>query len=274
MAEMTRDQFIKVRMAEGFSKEAAEHAYDHTHDPAIEAAEEQKVPTKGEMIQMIHEARQNNPNKKKLYTPDFKLSKEYQVVKKEKDKAIKANDYKLVEKLSKQMLTIQIHGTIDSEEYQTKVDQSLDMPIASIFAERKKYEAIITECEEKLDNFDVSSVQSKVDALGDQYNRKIKNAKSSMDAALLREEYEKEVEALEHELITVPMNDLKIKRFEAKEYFLIYAARIKYYVDANKELIRAEMENAKREEIRGSLLDLAEELEREEDRKAALGLEG
>ena len=59
-----------------------------------------------------------------------------------------------------------------------------------------------------------------------------------------------------------------------KEYFLIYAARVKYFVDANKELIRSEMENAKREEIRGSLLDLAEELEREDAKKAALGLEG
>lgn len=274
MAEMTREQFIKVRMAEGFSKEAAEHAYDHTHDPSIEAAQEQKVPTKGEMLKMVHEARQNNPNKKKLYEPNFKLSKKYLDVKKEIDEATKANDYKLAEKLSKQLLSIQIHGTIDSEEYQTKVDQSLDMPIAAIFAERKKYEAIITECEEKLDNFDVSAVQSKVDALGDQYNRKIKNAKSSMDAALLRGEYEKEVEALEHELITVPMNDIKIRRFEAKEYFLIYAARVKYFVDANKELIRSEMENAKREEIRGSLLDLAEELEREDAKKAALGLEG
>lgn len=172
------------------------------------------------------------------------------------------------------MLGIQIHGTIDSEEYQTKVDQSLDMPIASIFAERKKYEAIITECEEKLDNFDISSVQSKIDTLGDQYNRKIKNAKSSMDTALLREEYEKEVEALEHELITVPMNELKIKRFEAKEYFLIYEARVKYFVSANRTLIEEEMQNAKREEIRGSLLDLAEELEREDAKKAALGLEG
>ena len=90
----------------------------------------------------------------------------------------------------------------------------------------------------------------------------------------MRGEYEKEVEALEHELITVPMNDIKIRRFEAKEYFLIYAARVKYFVDANKELIRSEMENAKREEIRGSLLDLAEELEREDAKKAALGLEG
>jgi len=82
MAEMTREQFIKVRMAEGFSKEAAEHAYDHTHDPAIETAQEQKIPTKGEMLKMVHEARQNNPNKKKLYEPNFKLSKKYLDVKK------------------------------------------------------------------------------------------------------------------------------------------------------------------------------------------------
>lgn len=273
MAEMTREQFIKVRMAEGFSKEAAEHAYDHTHDPAVEAAQEQKVPTKGERLEMIHEARQNNRDKKKRYSPDFKLSKKYLDVKKEIDEATKANDYTLAEKLSKQLLSIQIHGTIDNEEYQTKVDQSLSMSIASILAERKKYEAIITECEEKLDNFDVSAVQSKVDALTAEYDRKLKG-KKDMAFYNIKAEYEQAVDELEHELIIIPMNDLKIRRFEAKEYFLIYEAAVKRYLDANKDLIRAEMENAKREEIRGSLLDLAEELEREDAKKAALGLEG
>lgn len=245
----------------------------------IEAAQEQEVLTRGEMIQMIHEARQNaakqkNLNKDKLYKPNFKLSKDYEAVAKKADEAAKAGDYKLAEALSKEMLSIQLNGAVDSEEYQKAVDQSLEMPIASVFTERKKYEAVITECEEKLANFDVSSVQSQIDALGDQYNKKIRAAKYSQDVAILQAEYEKEAAALEHELITIPMNDLKIKRFEAKEYLLIYEARIKAYIGANEELIRAEEENAKREEIRGSLADLLEELEREDAKKAALGLEG
>lgn len=274
MAEMTRDQFIKVRMAEGFSKEEAEHAYDHTHDPAIETAQEQKVPTRGEMIQMIHEAKQNSPNKKKLYTPDFSLGREYRTIEKELERARAAKDYVRAHTLMDQLVQIKHTPIVSDDARQAEIDKSLEMPIAAVIAERKKYEAIITECEEKLDNFDVSAVQSKVDALSDQYNRKIKNAGSSVDGALLREEYEKAVNELTLELIKIPMNELKIKRYDALEYFFIYDARLKYYVVANQDLIRAEMENAKREEIRGSLLDLAEELEREDDKKAALGLEG
>lgn len=72
------------------------------------------------------------------------------------------------------------------------------------------------------------------------------------------------MDKLEHEKITKPLNDLKIKRWEAKQYYFVYEARVSYYVLANKELIKEEIVRAKREEIRASLVDLAEYVEDEE----------
>lgn len=271
---MTNEQWIEKRVAEGFSREQAEHEHNRFHDPMVDEAQEQKVPTRGEVLQMIHEARQNNPNKKKRYSPDFSLSKQYKELRAKANKAFNDKDMKLAQELNAQALSIKINGTISNETRQAEIDKTLEMPIAAILAERKKYEAIITDCEEKLDSFDVSAAQAKADVLEEQYKAKIAKAKNWGAQVQLQEDYEKEVKDLELELITIPMNDLKIKRFEAKEYLLIYEARVKYYVDANRELIRAEMENAKREEIRGSLVDLAEELEGEDAKKAAMGLEG
>lgn len=273
MSKITREAYIEKRVAEGFTVEQANNEYDGYLDPSIKEATEQKIPTKADMLVMISEAMQNNPNKKKLYNPDFKLSKEYLALKAELEK-VKAFDPKKAQEISSQMLSIQMGGTVTAEVRQAEIDKTLEMPIAAILAERKKYEAIITDCEEKLDSFDVSAAQAKADVLEEQYKAKIAKAKNWGAQVQLQEDYEKEVKDLELELITIPMNDLKIKRFEAKEYLLIYEARVKYYVDANRELIRAEMENAKREEIRGSLVDLAEELEGEDAKKAAMGLEG
>mgnify|MGYP006953954663 CR=1 FL=1 len=61
--------------------------------------------------------------------------------------------------------------------------------------------------------------------------------------------------------INTDMNDLKIKRYRASEFLLIYEARINYYMTANKDLIEEEIQNAKREEIRGSLGDLVAYME-------------
>lgn len=225
-------------------------------------AREQFIPTRGEMIEMIAEARNNNPNRKKVYKPDFSLSKEYMALEREKDKAEKAGDWKLAESLSKQMTSIKTRGTFTDDERQAEIDKTLNMPIADILKERKKYEKIILDCEEKIDNFDVSPVQAKVDALEQEYRKKVR-ANTGKWAVLdhIQNEYDKEVDALEKELIKIPMNELAIKRYEAKEYFLIYEARVKYYVTANKELIEEEIHNAKRMEVRGALVDLVEYME-------------
>lgn len=259
---MTKEQWIEKRMAEGFSKEQAAHEYDHFHDPMVAEAQKQKVPTRGEVLQMIHEARQNNPDKKKLYSPDFSLSKQYNELIAKANKAFNNQDMKLAQKLNAQALSIQINGTISNETIQAEIDKTLDMSIADIFAEHQKYEAIITDCEEKLNNFDVSVAQAKVDELYTVYQRNLKaNAGKWCTVAHLQEDYEKEVAELEKQLVTVPMNDLKIKRFEAKEYYLVYEARIKHYVNTYKALIDEEVTAAKREEIRGSLADLVEYME-------------
>ena len=232
---MTKEQWIEKRMAEGLSKEQAEHEYTHFHDPMVDDAQKQKVPTRGEMIALIAEM--------------------------EAFKGVAPYDAKKAEELSKRMISIQINGTVTDEERQTEIDKTLEMPLAELIAQYKKYGKIITECEEGIDTFDVSKAQAKVDTLTAQYQRKAKNRGSFVYKGDIAEQYEKEVDKIEFEELIKPLNDLKIKRYEAGEYFLIYEARIKHYVNTNKALIDEEVTAAKREEIRGSLADLVEYME-------------
>ncbi len=231
------------------------------NEKMVAEATEQKVPTRGELIQMIYEARMSNLDRSKIYTPDFKLSKEYKAVLAEVEKAQWAGDWKKAEQLSSQMLSIQNRGTVTDEERQKAIDRSIAMPIASVLKERNAYKAIVAECEEKLDNFDVSTVQGKVDALTAEYDKKIKATGDWAVREKLKAEYDKAVDDLELELITIPMNELAIERYKANEYYLICEARVKYYVNANRDLIEEEIQHAKRMEVRGSLADLAEYLE-------------
>lgn len=230
------------------------------HPQEVLEAQEQFVPTRGEILQMIHEAFNNNPDRKKAYTPDFKLCEEYLALKDEKNKAEKAGDWKKAQELSGKMLNIQLSGTVTNEKRQAAIDKTLNMAIADILKERKKYEKIIAECEEKIDNFDVAPVQAKVDELTAEYERKLKG-KKGVAFDHIKAEYEQAVDDLERELVTIPMNELAIKRHEAREYFFIYEARVKYYIAANRELIDEEIQNAKRMEVRGSLVDLVEYME-------------
>lgn len=228
----------------------------------IREALEQKVPTKADMMVMLEEAIQNNPNRKAVYTPDFKLSKEYKALVKELEalKGTGSYDAKKAEDISSRMLSIQIGGTVTDEARQAEIDKTLVMPIKQIIAECKKYEQIVAECEEKIDNFDFTSVQAKADALTAEYDKKLKG-KWGIGYSVIKAEYESKVEELELKEVIEPLNDLKIKRYEANEFYFIYEARVKYYVLANKDIIEQEIERAKHEEVRGSLADLAEYLE-------------
>ncbi len=257
--KMDRNTYIEKRVAEGFTADQAGREYDGTIDPSIAQAQEQKIPTRGEMIEQIHKARQNNPDKRKWYEPNFSYSEKYLALKKEVEKLFKsgAENYQ-VRKLEEQMLRIKTDGTVTDEERQTEIDKTLEMPIATVLEQRKKYEAIISDCEEKLDNFDVSAVQAKVDALTAQYEKRYKANKGNWGAQnKIKEEYNNAVDNLERDLFHIPVNALRIRRYEAKEYFLIYEARVKQYVTANRTLIEEEIQNAKRMEVRGSLVELA-----------------
>lgn len=259
-AGFTREAWIEKRVAEGFTKEQAEHEFDSYTDPAIAKAQEQKVPTRGEMIQMINEAIMANIDKAQIYKPNFTLTAEYMALSRESKSALKNNDVKRAQELSQRMLSIQLGNLISKEERQEEVDKTLVMPISEIFKEFNKYKAIMAECAEKIDNFDISSVQAKVDEVTEKYEKKAEG-KSGSHLAQIKASYEKEVNDLEYKLIKIPMNDLKIKRYRASEFLLIYEARIKYYMTANKDLIEEEIQNAKREEIRGSLGDLVAYME-------------
>lgn len=263
MAEMTRNEFITARMAEGFTKEAAEHAYDHTYDPAIAAAQEQKVPTKGEMLVRIAEARQKNPDKKTLYKPDFSISEPVLKLTKELE-ALKGKtpyDSKAAQGISRQIMSLKIHGTITDEMRQAEIDKTLEMSLAELFTQYKKYGKIMTECEEKIDSFDISKARAKIDALEAEYKKKAAARGQFAQNFDLNEKFNKEADLIEFNEVTKPLNDLKIKRYEAVEYFCVYEARIKFYVQTNKPLIEEEVTAARRDEIRGSLADLVEYME-------------
>lgn len=259
-AGFTREAWIEKRVAEGFTKEQAEHEFDDYTDPAIAKAQEQKVPTRGEMLVMINEAILNNPDKTELYKPDFSLSAEYLALNAERKKAIKNHDMKLAQELNRKATSIKVSGTVTDEERQVAIDKTLVMPISDIFKEYHSYKAVVADCEEKIDNFDVSPVQAKVDELSQKYE-KLAKGKHGAELDQLNKSYNEEVDKLEKELIKIPMNDLALKRYRAHEFLLICEARIKYYMTANKALIEEEIQNAKREEIRGSLGDLVAYME-------------
>lgn len=259
----TRDAWIEKRTAEGFTTEQAGHEYDQYTDPAIKQAQDQKVPTMGEMMVAIHEAIQNNPDRTKLYNPDFSLTVEYKNLRKELEalKGVVPYDANRAQVLNSQMLKIKLHGLVTDEEVQAEVDKTLEMPIAQIIAERKKYNKVIMECEEKIDNFDISTVQAQVDALQAEYQKKISDARNPVTTATLESEFKKAVAKIDLEYIKTPLNELAVKRYGAKEFFTVYDARLKYFITANKELIEEEIQQAKREEVRGSLVDLVSYME-------------
>lgn len=131
-AGFTREAWIEKRVAEGFTKEQAEHEFDSYTDPAIAKAQEQKVPTRGEMIQMINEAIMANIDKEQIYKPNFTLTAEYMALSRESKSALKNNDVKRAQELSQRMLSIQLGNLISKEERQEEVDKTLVMPISEI----------------------------------------------------------------------------------------------------------------------------------------------
>lgn len=262
----TKEAWVEKRMAEGFTKEYAENEYTQTIDPIVKKAQEQEPLTRGDMMVLLHGAFLNNPDRKKVYSPDFSLSEEYLKLKAEAEALVGTIPYDTVKanELSDRMLHIQIEGTFTDEDRQAEIDKTLEMPIKQILMERKKYEKIIADCEEKIDNFDLTAVQAEADALAEKWEKTIQS-KSGIYRKEAEAQYQKALDKLEHEKITKPLNDLKIQRWEAKEHYFIYEARVSYYVLANKELIKEEMVRAKREEIRASLVDLAEYIENEDE---------
>lgn len=225
----------------------------------IKDAEKQKVDTRGEQIQRVADAINANPDKNRLYAPNFKYSKQYEELAK-KDTSTMSNREKL--KHSQALTKIQIGGTITDEEKQAIIDKALDMPIASVIAEMKKYESKVMDLESKLENFDTSEIQRKADTLTAEYKKKADARKGNWGAlASLQDEYEVKVRELELDGLIKPMNDLKIQRYEALIYKRAYEYVVRAYISENQELIEAERVEARKREVRGSLTDLVEYIE-------------
>jgi len=185
----TKEEWIEKRVAEGFTKEYAIREYEGKQDPAVAEA----VPTRADMIVMINEAINNNPNRKKVYIPDFKLSKEYLAVKAELEAVKSASPYdaKKAEDLSKRMLSIQISGTVTDEARQVEIDKTLEMPIKQVIAKRNEYKQIVAECEEKIDNFDFTAVQAKADEIEAEYQKKRRKNSGASYVSSISAEYER-----------------------------------------------------------------------------------
>lgn len=148
----TKEAWVEKRMAEGFTKEYAENKYAQTIDPIVKKAQEQKPLTRADMRVLFHEAFYNNPDRKKVYSPDFSLSEEYLKLIEEKDALVGTIPYDTVKvkELSDRMLHIQIEGTLTVEEIQAEIDKTLEMPIKQILTERKKYEKLLLIVRRKL----------------------------------------------------------------------------------------------------------------------------
>lgn len=88
----------------------------------IEQAQEQKVPTRADMVVMLNEAILDNPDRKKVYKPNFKLCKAYLEAQAELEalKGVSPYNEAQAEELANCMLSIQISGTVTDEERQAE----------------------------------------------------------------------------------------------------------------------------------------------------------
>lgn len=192
---------------------------------------------------------------KNKYAPDFSLSDEYLELSKQ------LSNMNLSQKdrddISKKMLFIKIQGNVSPEFIEDEKERVMTLPIASVIKKIKSLEIDIEKTKQDIDNFDYEYVQRKLDEVSTKYQGFTKGMDLLSAGLTYQKDFNNEADKIEFELMHKPLNDLKLKLYYARTIKTIYDLRLKYYVQANKDLIKLEIEEAKRREIKGSLLDLA-----------------
>lgn len=225
-------------------------------NPEVIEAESQMTPA--EMKAHLGKLIEESPSRRRgRFMPDYSLTKAYSDL-----LAIdtsKMSDKEKEEHANK-LFKLKKFGTYTDEMRQSDIDYSLNSPLSESFRMRDEYMAEIEKLEKEIDSFDISEVQAEADKIAEQYTVKMKGA-NSHQRAVLKSDYDRAISELEHRKITLPMNDMKVKRAELIERLKVVDSRIKLYVSINKDAINRQIEKARDDEISQNLLALVEYME-------------
>ena len=190
------------------------------------------------------------------YTPAFDLTPEYEAL-----LAVDTSHMsdRQAEEHANKLFRLKKFGFYGDEERQRDISHSLEIPLSEVFKLRNTYMEEVEKLEHEIDSFNTDAIQSEVDQLTAEYRERMRGA-NSHQRVKLSDDYNKAVDALEFKKVTLPKNDLKVKRAEAIEKYKVYDNRIKLYVSTNRTAIERQIEVARDREISENLLALAEYL--------------
>lgn len=152
--------------------------------------------------------------------PDFTYSDEY----KELNKSLQGKA--LTRKKAAELMSIKRNGTISQKRKSEIIEKARQMSLSQILENCSKYEKAVQKCEQEYDKLTVSMDGGSFDF----------------------EEYEEK------------RNKILIERYENVVYYSSFNMALREYIQANDQLIREEIVNAKRDEIRTSLIPLVKYL--------------
>lgn len=223
-----------------------------------EAQEVQAQLTPAEMKERLGKLIEESPSRQRgRFAPDYSLTEEYLRLTDVDSSTMGAKE---AEEHASKLFNLKKFGTYTDEMRQAEIDNSLAIPLSEAIKLRDQYRADIERLEEELDSFDISAVQAEADLIAEEYKQRMRGA-TPHQRAVLKDAYDRAVSELEHKKITLPKNDLKVKRAEAVERYKVYEHRIQLYVATNREAINRQIERARDAEINENLLALAEYVE-------------
>lgn len=224
----------------------------------LEVIEAERQQTPAEQRAQLAKLINNSPSRMRgRFTPDFTLTPEYEEL---KGVDTSTMSDKQIEEHNTKLFMLKKYGTYTDVVRQREIDNSLAIPLSESIKLRDQYLAQIEKLEHDMDNFDVSSVNAKAEALEQRY-RKMLQGKNGIERASIQAEYNKEYDKLKLEEYTKPYNDLAVARFEAIERYKVHTNRIRLYIFVNKDAIQRQLDKARDAEINENLLALAEYME-------------
>ena len=228
----------------------------HTEDDEIFEVQKQK--TDKEMQADLEKAFEEMPARQMVkYNPDFSLMPAYrEMVNADTDSMSKTE----LEKHTAEMIHFKRFGTFTQDKVDAEIEYSLSVPIADTFKMLEKLQAEVLDYENQIDSMDISEFNQYATALNEEYKEKMRGVKG-ISRATLEAEYNNKFDALQHEYVTVPKNELKVKRWEALQKYKIHDSRAKLYISQNRDAIDKAIEDARNAEIKENLVSLLSYME-------------
>lgn len=186
----------------------------------IEAAKKKKASAEAQAAKMLQDGLERGDafsKSAKYPQPNFTYSEEYKKLKLELDKKHTPQE---LQKLVSDLVGLKTEGTISRERQAEIIDEARAMSLSQLLSKCSSYREEIQRCEAEYDKLTEKAPEGKV------------------------EDYEEK------------RNKLLIKHWEKMAYYRAYDLALRDYIRANDELIKDEIVNAKRDEIKSSLVQL------------------